>query len=121
MSHSRKTGKDEHIAHLAITVEREFVVHQRLQLGFDQITSLFGRFLRMIVGKGIPGDNAGVVGFRHDRFQRLCVDADARRGKPFLTEYPPDAVSRKGTRLTVYARCRICGKWTVPGLRRRAV
>lgn len=85
MSHSRKTGKDEHIAHLAITVEREFVVHQRLQLGFDQITSLFGRFLRMIVGKGIPGDNAGVVGFRHDHFQRLCVDADARRGKPFLT------------------------------------
>ena len=85
MSHSRKTGKDEHIAHLAVTVEREFVVHQRLQLGFDQITSLFGRFLRMIVGKGIPGDNAGVVGFRHDHLQWLGVDTNTRGSKPLLT------------------------------------
>ena len=85
MSHPRKTGKDEHIAHLAVTVEREFVVHQRLQLGFDQITSLFGRFLRMIVGKGIPGDNAGVVGFRHDHLQRFGVDANTRGCQTLLT------------------------------------
>ena len=35
MGHARETRKYEHIPHLAVTVERELMVHQRLQLGFD--------------------------------------------------------------------------------------
>ena len=77
MGHARETRKDEHVAHLAVALECELVVHQRLQLGFDKITALFGRLLRMIVGERIAGDNACIVRFRDDHLQRLGVDADA--------------------------------------------
>ena len=60
------------------------MVHQRLQLGFDQVAALFGRLLRMVVGEGIAGDHARVVRFRDDHLQRLGVDADARRRQPLL-------------------------------------
>ena len=85
MGHTRETGEDEHIAHLAVTVEREFVVHQRLQLRFDQIAAFFGRLFRMVVGERIAGNHTCIVRFRDDHLQRFGVDANARGCQTLLT------------------------------------
>lgn len=78
MGHTREAREYEHVPHLAVTVECELMVHQRLQLRFDQVTALFGRLFRVIVGERVAGDHACVVRLRNDHLQWLGVDADAR-------------------------------------------
>ena len=85
MGHPRKTREDEHVAHLAIALECEFMVHQRLQFGFDEVAAFFGCLLRVVIGERIAGDHACVVRFRDDHLQWLGVDADARGRQAFLS------------------------------------
>lgn len=84
MGHAREAREYEYVPHLAVTVECELMVHQRLQLGFDQVAALFGRLFRMVVGERVAGDHACVVRLRDDHLQRLGVDADARGRQPLF-------------------------------------
>ena len=50
----------------------------------------------MIVGKGMPGDNTGIVSFRNDHLQRFGIDTDARRGQSFLAAQVKIIVGNEG-------------------------
>lgn len=63
MGHSCEAREDEHVPHFAVALERELMIHQRLQLGFDEVAAFFGRLFRMIVGEGIAGDQPALWAF----------------------------------------------------------
>ena len=60
------------------------MIHQLLQLRFDEVTPVFGDFLGVIFRERIAQDKPGVVGFRYDHLQWLGVDADTRGSKTLL-------------------------------------